>query len=52
MMAPGASAARLARSRSASAVGVALGLVNGIGVAYLRIPSMIITLAVNAVAQG
>lgn len=32
--------------------GVALGLVNGIGVAYLRLPSMIITLAVNAVAQG
>ena len=32
--------------------GVALGFVNGIGVAYLRIPSMIITLAVNAVAQG
>lgn len=32
--------------------GVVLGLVNGIGVAYLRIPSMIITLAVNAVAQG
>jgi ribose transport system permease protein len=32
--------------------GVALGLLNGIGVAYLRIPSMIITLAVNAVAQG
>jgi ribose transport system permease protein len=32
--------------------GVALGLVSGIGVAYLRIPSMIITLAVNAVAQG
>ena len=32
--------------------GVALGLVNGIGVAWLRIPSMIITLAVNAVAQG
>src|SRR6187549_970699 len=32
--------------------GLALGLVNGIGVAYLRIPSMIITLAVNAVAQG
>ena len=29
-----------------------LGLVNGIGVAYLRIPSMIITLAINAVAQG
>jgi ribose transport system permease protein len=34
------------------ACGIALGLVNGIGVAYLRIPSMIITLAVNAVAQG
>ncbi len=32
--------------------GMALGLVNGIGVAYLRIPSMIITLATNAVAQG
>lgn len=32
--------------------GVGLGLVNGVGVAYLRIPSMIVTLAVNAVAQG
>jgi ribose transport system permease protein len=32
--------------------GVALGLVNGFGVAMLRIPSMIVTLAVNAVAQG
>ncbi|MBI1775140.1 MAG: ABC transporter permease [Proteobacteria bacterium] len=32
--------------------GVGLGLANGIGVAYLRLPSMIITLAVNAVAQG
>ena len=32
--------------------GVVLGLVNGFGVAYLRIPSMIVTLAVNAVAQG
>ena len=31
---------------------MAVGLVNGIGVAYLRIPSMIITLATNAVAQG
>src|SRR3954454_17013285 len=31
--------------------GLALGLVNGVGVAYLRIPSMIITLATNAVAQ-
>jgi ribose transport system permease protein len=34
------------------ACGVALGFVNGIGIAYLRIPSMIITLATNAVAQG
>lgn len=32
--------------------GVLLGLLNGVGVAYLRIPSMIITLATNAVAQG
>ncbi len=32
--------------------GIALGLVNGFGTAYLRIPSMIVTLAVNAVAQG
>ena len=32
--------------------GVLIGLVNGVGVAYLRIPSMIITLATNAVAQG
>src|SRR5664279_5540440 len=34
------------------ACGVALGIVNGVGVAYLRSPSMIVTLAVNAVAQG
>ncbi|WP_184376035.1 ABC transporter permease [Rhizobium sp. BK619] len=34
------------------ACGMAIGLANGIGVAYLRIPSMIITLATNAVAQG
>lgn len=32
--------------------GVAFGLVNGVGVAYLRIPSMIVTLATNVVAQG
>ncbi|HEX9906126.1 MAG TPA: ABC transporter permease [Propylenella sp.] len=32
--------------------GVVLGSISGFGVAYLRIPSMIITLAVNAVAQG
>jgi ribose transport system permease protein len=34
------------------ACGMALGLVNGVGVAFLRIPSMVVTLAVNAVAQG
>ncbi len=38
--------------RSASSAASLIGLVNGIGVAYLRIPSMIITLATNAVAQG
>jgi len=32
--------------------GVALGLVSGAGVALLRIPSMVVTLAMNAVAQG
>lgn len=32
--------------------GILIGLINGIGVAYLRIPSMIVTLATNAVAQG
>jgi len=32
--------------------GVAFGVVNGLGVAYLRIPSMIFTLGTNAVAQG
>ncbi|HEX2619186.1 MAG TPA: ABC transporter permease [Phototrophicaceae bacterium] len=34
------------------AVGAAVGLVNGIGVAYLRIPSMVLTLGVNAVLKG
>ncbi len=34
------------------AVGLLVGLVNGIGVAYLRIPSMIFTLGVNAVMRG
>jgi ribose transport system permease protein len=33
-------------------VGLAVGLVNGIGVAYLRVPSMIFTLGVNAVLRG
>ena len=34
------------------ACGIVLGLANGVGVAVLRIPSMVVTLAVNAVAQG
>jgi ribose transport system permease protein len=32
--------------------GALFGIVNGFGVAYLRIPSMIVTLATNVVAQG
>jgi ribose transport system permease protein len=32
--------------------GVIFGLINGVGVAYLRVPSMIFTLGINAVAQG
>lgn len=34
------------------AVGLAVGVVNGLGVAYLRVPSMIFTLGVNAVLRG
>lgn len=34
------------------ACGAGIGFVNGLAVAYLRIPSMIITLATNAVVQG
>ena len=33
-------------------IGLAVGLVNGLGVAYLRVPSMIFTLGVNAVMRG
>jgi ribose transport system permease protein len=33
-------------------VGIIVGLFNGIGVGYLRLPSMILTLAVNAVLLG
>jgi ribose transport system permease protein len=33
-------------------IGVLVGLVNGLGVAYLRVPSMIFTLGVNAVMRG
>ncbi len=34
------------------AVGLAVGFVNGVGVAYLRIPSMIFTLGVDSVMRG
>ncbi|WP_159711649.1 ABC transporter permease [Geminicoccus flavidas] len=34
------------------AVGMVVGLMNGLGVAYLRVPSMIFTLGVNAVMRG
>lgn len=34
------------------ACGLLIGLVNGLGVAFLRIPSMIFTLGANAVLQG
>ncbi len=34
------------------AVGLAVGFVNGLGVAYLRIPSMIFTLGVDSVLRG
>jgi ribose transport system permease protein len=34
------------------AVGLGVGVVNGLGVAYLRVPSMIFTLGVNAVMRG
>jgi ribose transport system permease protein len=33
-------------------VGVIVGLINGIGVAYLRIPSMVLTLGVNVLLKG
>jgi ribose transport system permease protein len=33
-------------------IGLSIGLVNGLGVAYLRVPSMIFTLGVNAVMRG
>ena len=32
--------------------GMVMGLISGFGVAYLRVPSMIFTLGMNAVAQG
>ena len=36
----------------AVACGIGIGLINGFGVAYLRVPSMIFTLGMNAIAQG
>ena len=33
-------------------IGLAVGIFNGLGVAYLRVPSMIFTLGVNAVMRG
>jgi len=33
-------------------VGLIVGIVNGLGIAYLRVPSMIFTLGVNAVMRG
>jgi ribose transport system permease protein len=33
-------------------IGLAVGILNGIGVAYLRVPSMIFTLGVNALLRG
>ena len=36
----------------AVACGIGVGLINGFGVAYLRVPSMIFTLGMNAIAQG
>ena len=34
------------------ASGLGIGLLNGLGVAYLRVPSMIFTLATNVIVQG
>ena len=36
----------------ALAVGAAIGLLNGLGVAYLRLPSMVLTLGVNGMLRG
>src|SRR6478609_7346907 len=33
-------------------IGLAVGIVNGIGVAFLRVPSMIFTLGINALLRG
>jgi ribose transport system permease protein len=33
-------------------VGAVVGLINGVGVAYLRVPSMVLTLGINALLKG
>lgn len=42
----------IAASFAAAATGAAIGFVNGIGVAVLKIPSLIFTLGVNGVVRG
>src|SRR2546423_9109718 len=37
---------------AALGIGLVVGLINGIGVAYLRIPSMVLTLGTNTVLKG
>jgi len=37
---------------AALSVGVVVGLLNGLGVAYLRVPSMVLTLGMNALVKG
>jgi ribose transport system permease protein len=37
---------------AALSVGVIVGLLNGLGVAYLRVPSMVLTLGMNALVKG
>ncbi|MCB0167433.1 MAG: ABC transporter permease [Anaerolineae bacterium] len=37
---------------AAISVGLVVGLLNGLGVAYLRVPSMVLTLGMNALVKG
>jgi ribose transport system permease protein len=37
---------------AALSVGLVVGLLNGLGVAYLRVPSMVLTLGLNALVKG
>lgn len=37
---------------AALSVGLVVGLLNGLGVAYLRVPSMVLTLGMNALVKG